>query len=381
MGVEFDKVFDGFDGPFERIQGFAKVPAGEVKNPGAPGFLLSHQVNDAFIAINRLLKDGDDVYWLQDAVGSSPVGTIYIPAGSSTATKLEAMAKELGLDFEGVSAKPTGKAFKLKPVRIGLSDRYGGMSTSGWTRWLLEQFEFPHDVVFPQTLNAGNLNSKFDVLIFETGAIEPEVDRAGNVRPPTPQPDASSLPEKYRSRLGHITAGETVPHLKSFVENGGTMVAIGTSATVGYQFGLPLADALVDPSTGKGLPMEKYWAPGSIHRVRVDNTKPIAYGLPEEMDIYFNRNPVFKVLPNAKGVGTIAWFDDEKTLRSGWALGEAYHKGGATVISAHVGKGKLLLMTPLVNFRGQSHGAFKFLFNGIYCGALESIDFQQATDN
>ncbi len=56
MDVEFDKVFDGFDGPFERIRGFAKAPAGEVKNPGAPGFLLSHQVNDAFIAIKPVLE-------------------------------------------------------------------------------------------------------------------------------------------------------------------------------------------------------------------------------------------------------------------------------------------------------------------------------------
>ena len=41
---------------------------------------------------------------------------------------------------------------------------------SGWTRWLLEQFEFPFEVVFPQALDAGNLASKFDVIIFPSGA-------------------------------------------------------------------------------------------------------------------------------------------------------------------------------------------------------------------
>ena len=38
---------------------------------------------------------------------------------------------------------------KLKPVRIGLWDQYGGSMPSGWTRWLLEQYEFPFEVVYP----------------------------------------------------------------------------------------------------------------------------------------------------------------------------------------------------------------------------------------
>src|SRR2546428_13746915 len=60
---------------------------------------------------------------------------------------------------------------RLKPVRIGLWDQYGGSMPSGWTRWLFEQYEFPFDVVYPQALDAGDLKSKFDVLVFTDGAI------------------------------------------------------------------------------------------------------------------------------------------------------------------------------------------------------------------
>ena len=67
---------------------------------------------------------------------------------------------------------------KLKPVRIGLWDQYGGSMPSGWVRWLFEQYEFPFDVVYPQTLDAGNLNAKFDVLLFVDGGI-PARDNAG----------------------------------------------------------------------------------------------------------------------------------------------------------------------------------------------------------
>ncbi len=379
MDVEFDSVFDTFDGPFAKLDGFAKPPAGEVKGEGR-GYLLSHRVNDAFIATNRLLKDGEEIYWLGDSVEvdgvTFPPGTLYIPTGYATVAKLETLASEIGLVFTAVDAKPPADALRLRPVRIGISEPYGGSSTAGWTRWLLEQFEFPYESVYPQTLDAGNLKNQFDVLIFETGAITAETDRAGNRREPPKQPDAASLPEKYRERLGHITKDKTIPQLEQFMKSGGTIVAIGSSTTLAYDLGLPLTDALIDPSTGKALPMEKYWAPGSVHRLRLDNSHPLAYGLPEQVDIYFNKNPVFRTLPDAvkQGVHTVGWFDSAETLRSGWALGEAYHKGGITVVDAKVGAGRLVLLTPLVNFRGQSHGSFKFLFNGIYYGSAETME-------
>ena len=70
-----------------------------------------------------------------------------------------------------VAKAPGGQALKLKPVRIGLYDQYGGSMPSGWTRWLFEQYEFPFEVVFPPTLDAGDLKTKFDVLVFPDGAI------------------------------------------------------------------------------------------------------------------------------------------------------------------------------------------------------------------
>jgi hypothetical protein len=43
------------------------------------------------------------------------------------------------------------------------------------------------------------------------------------------------------------------------------------------------------------------------------------------------------------------------------------------VAAAQVGKGQLYLFGPEVLFRGQSHGTFKFFFNGIYLGGAQSI--------
>lgn len=379
MGIEFDRILDGFDGPFEKITAFASPPEGKIiGSRNASGFLLDHRVNDAFIAINRLLKSNEKVYWLKDAFKSNgktyPSGTIFIPAKSSTPQKLAQLSKDIGLNFESTRSKPTGDAFRLRPLRIGLWDQYGGSMPSGWVRWLLEKFEFPFEVTYPPVLNESNLSKKFDVLIFVSGAI-PRFGReiSGRSRS-SGQPNPESIPSEYRNRLGNITAEKTIPLLHQFLKKGGTVLTIGSSTSLGMHIGLPMGNALVEKNTDgteSPLPREKYFVPGSVLQIRVDNTNPLAYGLPEKVDISFSNSPVFRLKPEAslQGVQPVAWFESNKPLRSGWAWGQHHLEGGVVAIEANVGQGKLFLFGPEITFRGQPHGTFKFLFNGIYYGA------------
>jgi hypothetical protein len=367
MGVEFDRILDGFDGPFEKVEDVIPPPKGQLSGRGGSGFLLSHDVNDAFVAINRLVGSDEEVYWMKDAFTiqgkNYPAGTIYIRRKGSTTATLQKLADEVGLTFEA-SSKPRGEAMRLTPVRIGLWDRYGGSMQSGWTRWMLEQYEFPFEVVYPKTLDAGNLNEKFDVIVFVSGAIPGDTPgRASQV------PD--NIPEEYQHTVGEVTVEKTIPRLKEFLEAGGSIITIGSSTNLGYHLNLPIADALVERTQDgeiKALPREKYFVPGSIVQVKVDTSMPIAHGLPEDLKMMFNRSPVFRLQPDAtmKGVRPIAWFPHDKPLLSGWAWGEHYLDGGVNVIEATVGKGKLFLFGPEIANRAQTHGTFKFLFNGIY---------------
>ena len=360
MGVKFDRVLDGLEGPFETIKGLAAVPRGAVaglENPA--GYVVSHQQNDAFIAMNRLLRAGEQVYW-------PTAESIYVPARSSTLPILRKAAADLGLTFTGVATTPPADALKLRPVRVGLWDCYGGSTPSGWTRWLLERYEFPFEVAYPQALDAGRLSSKYDVLIFPDGAI-PGRDGRGTDGDCLP---ASGAPAEYRNRTGRITAQTTIPQLKLFVEEGGTILAIGRSTAIAAQFGLPVADALVEQQPDgrtRALTPDKYFVPGSLLRVTVDNTTPVAFGLEKEADVFFDNSPVFRLEKNAAahGVRAVAWFAGPTPLRSGWAWGQRYLDGGVAIAEATIGKGRVLLFGPEVNFRAQSHGTFKFLFNGI----------------
>ncbi|MDR0710824.1 MAG: hypothetical protein LBF67_00555 [Prevotellaceae bacterium] len=376
MGVEFDRILDSFDGPFEKVSGLLSPPSGKIAGAPHPvGYLLSHRVNDFFVATTRLLKAGEEVYWLTASftVGGKtwPEGSIYIPAKSSTTALLRALASEVGLSFDAISAKPKGDALKLRPVRVALWDRYGGSMDSGWIRWLFEQaFPFPFDLVYAPELDAGNLKKKYDVLIFPDGAI-PQAGGQSGRNAFRSAPNRDSVPDEYKNQVGNVSVDKTIPQLRRFAEEGGVLIAIGSSTELAYHFGLPVADALSEitrDGSRKRFSSDKFYIPGSVLRVKVDVTAPVAYGVTEDLDILYRNKPVFRLLPDAhlKGVSVVAWFSDADPLRSGWAWGQHYLNGGAAIIETTVGKGKLFLFGPEITFRAQPHGTFKFLFNSIY---------------
>ncbi|MFN8579991.1 MAG: M14 family metallopeptidase [Gemmatimonadaceae bacterium] len=380
MGVKFDRLLDGFDCPCERIPGLATPPAATVADAsGAKGFLVDAAANDAVIAVNRALKAGVEVYRTTAPMTAGGrtygQGSYYIAATSDGRGIVDRAAKELDLHVAGTTSS-AGDAVKVTPKRIGVWDQYGGSMPAGHTKWLLEQFEFPYEVVFPQTLDAGNLRQKFDVLVFVTGAI-PAVRRQGGGELSSltdffnRQPAADAVPAEWRPTLGRVTAEKTIPEIKKFIEDGGVVITIGTSTNLAQHLGLPVKDQLVERTpTGeeRELPREKFYVPGSLLRVAVDNSQPLAAGLGKDVDVFFDDSPTFRLEPDAglHGVHAVAWYDTAKPLRSGWAWGQNYLEGGVAIAEADVGRGKVFLFGPEILFRGQPHGTFKFFFNGIY---------------
>jgi hypothetical protein len=394
MAVQFDRILDGFDGPFEEIYAPVAPPQAQVVDAtSAAGFLLDPRMNDSFRAVNRLLAAGQEVRRLKQAFSAGAkeyaAGTFYIPCGSATGALLERIAFDLGTPFVGSKSAPGAETVTIKPVRVGLWDRYGGSMPSGWTRWLLERFEFPFQVVFPPELDKGGLRDKFDVLIFVDGAIPSAsgsgVGRggrggdAGGDQPPAEDSSAAArenVSVEYLGRRGSVTTAKTVPELRKFLESGGTILTIGTSTSLGQHLGLSLANHLVTvDKEGKEqpLPREKFYVPGSLLRVRVDQSHPLAWGLGETADVMFSASPTHRLMSdtaangqeNSDSLRRVAWFDDKAPLRSGWAWGQEHLAGGVAIAEAEVGAGRLVLCGPQILFRAQPHGTFKFLFNCI----------------
>ncbi|WP_438479837.1 M14 family metallopeptidase [Oleiharenicola lentus] len=384
MGVEYDRFFEKFDIP----AGATKLPylplekamSVSISGPANPvGYLLSHRVNDSFIVMNRLLKAGAEVYWLEaeQTVNGHGLGTgtMYVPASAKALPILEAGAKDLGVQVFGVATKPTGAATKLKPVRIGLVDIYGGSMPSGWIRWMFEQFEFPFEVVFPQVLDAGNLKDSFDVIVFPSDTFRAGA-RGGRGGRERAGPDPETIPEEFRSMLGSTSVTKTIPPLKTFVEQGGSIVALGSSATIGEAMGLPIKDHLTETDKDgkeKSLPSNKFYIPGSLLNAKFNNKNPIAYGMPEKGYVFFDSSPVFERTTDTKVTANkIAWFEGKEPLHSGWAVGQEYLDGGELASEATIGKGKVVIIGFEATFRSTPHANFKLFFNSLYYGSGEA---------
>ncbi|HEY1165302.1 MAG TPA: M14 metallopeptidase family protein [Chitinophaga sp.] len=373
MGVEFDRILDGVDGPFQRL------PYGQLQDPPAAivpadasaGYLLNAHENNAFIAVNDLLKAGVKVSRLPQGIEGMPPGTFFVPAGAKAKEILQQAAAKLGVKASGIKKKPAG-AVKLEASRIALWDTYGGSMPSGWIRWMMEQYHFPFTVIYPQDIDTGGLRKKYDVIIFVSRAIPPvsgaETNRYGfNMKDPKPE----EVPAQYQHTLGRITKEKSIPQLKTFLEEGGSIITIGSSTNLAYHLGLPVRNALAETDKDgkeKPLPGTKYFIPGSVLQASFDSTQAIAWGMPSMADINFDNSPVFKLDAGAaeKGVKPVAWFATDKPLRSGWAWGQAYLKDGVAAFVAPVGAGKLYAFGPEITFRAQPHGTFKLLFNGLY---------------
>lgn len=361
MGIEFDRIMEGFDGPFERVAyGALLSPSPQALGSGS-GYLLDARVNDSFLAVNDLLKAKIKVYRTSTAANGLPAGSFYVP--SSGKKVLEASAQNYGI--KAVPASQPSGAKEIKPSRIALYDYYGGSMPSGWVRWMMEQFHFDFNVIFPKEIDAGNLSAKYDVILF----IGPGMPGSGGYGGGA-SPKLEDIPSEYHPMVGRLSMDKSIPQLKSFLENGGEIITVGAATSFAYHLNLPVSNALVEIVDGKekSLPGDKYYIPGSILQIQVDNSSPANYGMGNTADVLFNNSPVFKLAPEAAllGVKPLAWFGNEAPLRSGWAWGQQYLKNGVVAFEAQVGKGKLYAYGPEITFRGQSHGTFKMLFNGLY---------------
>jgi hypothetical protein len=266
-------------------------------------------------------------------------------------------------------------------------DLYGGVIPSGWARWMLEQYEFPYTKLYAQEIDGGNLKAKYDVILMPD-TVYGEGGRFAGALPMTTvgyglagtgmfktEPAADDTPAEYKAQLGSITKDKSLPMLKQFVEQGGDLVAEGSATAVGAALGLPVSDHLTEMGPGakpRHLPGEKFYIPGSLLKLNIDNTVPLAYGMPKEVALYYENNPVFNLSPGAGDVKAVGYFQGTDLELSGWAWGKEYLDGGSPFVSATVGNGKVMLLGTDVTFRAQPASTFKLLFNGLLLGGAEA---------
>ena len=239
-------------------------------------------------------------------------------------------------------------------------------------------------MVYPATLDAGDLNAKYDVIILPNGSVPALAGEGGGRRGGgggQAGPNPADIPEEFRGRLGNTSVEEDDPAAEEVRrerrhDHRDRQRHVNRPATSASPLGNHLAERQPNGSERR-LGGEKFYVPGSVLQVAVDATNPIAFGVGEHVDVFFDNSPVFRLEPDAalKGVKAVAWFDSPgPAAQAAGHGGRTTLDGGAAIAEATVGKGKVLLFGPEVMFRGQPHGTFKFVFNGIYYGAAVPVN-------
>ena len=292
-----------------------------------------------------------------------------VPVNEKSTSIIQKAIQEEGLKIEESTSIPMDATI-LKSLRVGLWDRYGGSMSSGWLRWILEKHHFDFSLIYAKEINEGNLNTKYDAIVFVEGAIP-----AMTAEAPSPyeekEPSLEEIPAEFHKMVGKITAEKSIPAIKNFIENGGKVITIGSSANLAYHLKLPVKNALTEVVSGKEkpLPGEKFYIPGSVMQMTVATNYEANWGMKEKTDVYFNMSPVFKLQADAIANGQVTplgWYSNATTLRSGWAFGQSYLQDGVAAFKANIGKGNLFVFGPEITFRGQTHSAYKMLFNQLF---------------
>jgi hypothetical protein len=348
MGVEAVEVAKKFEAKLELLKTIPAPPgrfeSGNGRNPA--GFEIPTRFNNTSIALNRLLKAGSDVSWRADAV--------FVRARAGLREQLEAWTRGLGIDARAVAAAPAEPGRKLRAVRLALYAPWQPNMDEGWTRWLLEQYEFPYARLRTAEVKAGKLNERFDAVLLADQSKSSLLQGIDNqwTRP------------EHRGGLGQ----EGVAALKEFVRNGGTLITLGSSSLLPVEeFPLPLKNALKD------LRPDQFSCPGSILKVFVDNTAPAGYGMRETASAVFYNDVAFEPAPalGESTVRTLARYPAAEVLQSGWIGGEQYLRDRIAAAEVTLGKGRVVLVGFSPQHRAQSHGTFKLLFNSIHAAGMK----------
>jgi hypothetical protein len=337
-----------------------KFQKGIIVGKSGYSYLIRHEDNNSFTATNRIHKQGGKVFWAKEPFSANntrfPEGTIIVPSTSFKGSFMGDLAKDLDLEITGISRDPKVKTLSVRPVRLGMYKSWLASADEGWTRLILEKYEFPYSSIHDADIRAGNLNANYDAIIMPD-TYRPEAVINGYAK--------GTMPPKY---VGGITPGG-VRNLKSYVDKGGTLIFMNASCNLAVEhFGLPVRNVLKNVKSGE------FVCTGSILRMEFDTSHPLAFGMPKEAATIFDNSCAFDVMPSfeeKKEPKSISKYPEENPLMSGWIYGYRIIRQKAAILDIPYGKGKIILLGFPVQYRAQSYGTFRLLFNSIFYAGIK----------
>jgi ribosomal protein S18 acetylase RimI-like enzyme len=349
MGVRADVVDAPFTANLVRVDSVVPTPGRIEGSGGGDVFFLKNRTNAESRAVAALLAAGQTV---------TIVGDSLMVRGPRARAILTEHAARHGFSVTAARAAPASRqgASRQRLPRIALYQPWTGNIDEGWTRWLFEQYGISYTTVHDNDLKRGGLRQRFDVIVL------PDADGSAILS----GVDSTRIPLQYAGGMGETGANA----VSEFVRGGGTLVCLdGSSNFAITRLNLPVVNVLAGEASGPQV--LRFYAPGSIFGTVLGGVagegprSAVTLGVPESLQVYFENSAAFTVSAPARALATYP----EQPLRSGYARFQERLAGKAALVEAPVGSGRVILFGFRPQFRGQTHGTFKLLFNAVLLAA------------
>jgi hypothetical protein len=360
MGVGVDRIDDHFTADLEPVAEFRAH--GSVAGKGNV-LLLDHRENDAFLATSFFMDREGAVRWAAD--GTIEVDSAYTENGG----RADNFARQFSVSVTLADTAPK-PAYELRRPRVGLYQPWTSNTDEGWTEWLFDRYHVPYTLLHNADLGKDDLHARYDSIVLAAQSVTSIMNgwRHGELssrREGTQSEVVVQRPE-YTGGIGP----EGLANLRKFVRDGGTLIALDTAAELPREFfPLPLLNV-------GGTPFS---CPGSLVRLTVDPSQPLAFGMPKETIALVTGGEAFDISlapgynQGDREVRVAARFAAKDLLASGYVSGEQAVLGKPALVDARFGAGHVVLFAFRPQFRGQPFGTFKFLLNAVYLASARGI--------
>ena len=270
-------------------------------------------------------------------------------------------------------ASTTGERTRLsKAPRVALYKPWTASMDEGWTRWLFDTQGVPFANVTDSLIKSGTLRAQFDVLIIPDMSLREAKDGLAE----------RAAPAEYANGLG--AAG--VKAIGEFVAAGGVLMTFDRGSELAMEAvpGLPVRrispqsraparDGRARDDSTNAPPGAGIVAPGSILRTLSASGHRLTMGMPDTVPVYFTNSTAFDVAQDAKVEVPLRYPGEASSiLMSGYLTGGDALAGKAAAVDITVGAGRVVMFGFRPQYRGQSWGTFKLVYNAILTSAERS---------
>ncbi|AMW06665.1 hypothetical protein GEMMAAP_07795 [Gemmatimonas phototrophica] len=343
------------------------IAKGTLAGTGGNTIAVAHLGSNHMVTFRYLLRSVP----MKVAEQGFAAGDTTYPAGSflieaKHATVVRKLVDSLGLTAAYLPSVPTVRTHNAEAPRVAIYSQWSGTQNLGWYRLTFDEFKIPFTLVYKERLMQGNLRRDFDVILM----AEQNLSKTTVMQAPAARPVPYKKDPKYPflgmyGETDNITGGfgqKGVDAVASFLEEGGTLIAIGESARLPIEFGWART---VDKTPVVGLTAQRPLVEATITRPE----HPVFYGFGKTtIPVKYVGGTPFKVGIADEGNVLARYVGGDKAVLSGLMTGADSLRSrpfAVDVPQAVNGRGRVILFANNPIYRWQNHGEFNMVFNSL----------------